>query len=149
MRTILSVFITAAILAGGGTARALCIDASTANLRLGPGTNYKAGWTVYKYFPLRKIGVSVSRDWYAVKDIDGDLFWVHKSLVTTSYKCGVVTAAKANVRRGPGTRYGKLFPEPVGRYYSFRVLGRKGMWIKIRDEDNFTGWIRRDYCRTE
>jgi SH3-like domain-containing protein len=85
--------------------------------------------------------------WYAVEDIDGDIFWIHRSLITEQYRCGAVSSAKVNVRTGPGVHFGKVFLEPAEKFYSFRVLQRKGAWIKVRDMDNNTGWVRRDYCR--
>lgn len=133
----------------GSVAFTLCVEAPTANLRVGPGTHYTVGWKVHRYFPLKKVGASLSGEWYAVEDIDGDVFWIHKSLVTGRYRCAAVTSAKVNVRTGPGTRYGKLFSEPAEKYYSFRVVKRKGAWIKGTDMDNNTGWLPRDYCRIE
>jgi SH3-like domain-containing protein len=118
-----------------------------ANLRVGPGTGYEVGWTVYKYFPFKKVGTSLSGKWYAVEDTDGDVLWIHQSLVTSRYRCAAVVSDKANVRTGPGTRYGKLFSEPVIRYYSFRVLKETGAWVKVRDVDNNTGWLHRNSCR--
>ncbi|MGQ9571025.1 MAG: SH3 domain-containing protein [Thermodesulfovibrionales bacterium] len=32
-----------------------------------------------------------------------------------------------------------------GKYYSFRVLKRKGMWVKVRDEQGNIGWIHRNH----
>lgn len=128
---------------------ALCVKASMANLRVGPGTGYEVGWTVNKYFPFQKVGVSLSGQWYAVKDIDGDVFWIQKSLVTHRYHCGAVSTEKVNIRRGPGTRYGKLFSEPAQKYYSFKILKQKGAWVKIIDMDNNIGWVKKGYCRIQ
>lgn len=84
------------------SASALCVRVSKANLRKGPGKKYEAAWQVYMYMPLERIGRSTNKYWYAVRDADGDTFWVHKGLVTDSYRCAVVNVEKANVRKGPG-----------------------------------------------
>jgi SH3-like domain-containing protein len=122
----------------------LCIKASTANVRKGPGTRYETGWTVYKYMPFKKVGTSLSGDWYAVEDIDNEVFWVHKSLVTGKMRCAAATT-DVSIRTGPGTHYKKLLPEPVEKYYCFRILSQKGQWVHVRDEANNIGWIHRDY----
>ncbi len=132
---------------GCGEADALCVKAEKANMRVGPGTDYPKGWMVQKYFPLKKVGVSLSGDWYAVEDIDGDVFWIHKSLVADGYRCAAVKSGRANVRTGPGTGYRKQFSEPAEKYDSFKVLGRKGSWIKVKDANNNSGWIHQDCAR--
>jgi SH3-like domain-containing protein len=124
---------------------ALCVSMQKANLRDGPGTNYEIAWEVYKYMPFLKVGTSLSGKWYAVGDVDGDVKWIHKRLVTSRYRCAVVKTQEVNVRTGPGTNYSKSFISPAKKYYSFRVLKRKGMWVKVRDELNNTGWIHRNY----
>jgi SH3-like domain-containing protein len=144
-RFVLVAFVVSSIAIG--SANALCVKVPKANLRVGPGKKYEIGWTVPRYFPFRKVGTSLKGDWYAVEDTDGDVLWIHRSLVTSGYRCGAVVSDKANVRTGPGTRYGKLFSEPVERYYSFRVLKSAGSWVKVRDMDNNTGWIHKNCCR--
>lgn len=124
---------------------ALCVSTQKANLRAGPGTNYRIVWEVYKYMPFKKIGVSLSGDWYGVKDVDGDVNWIHKSLLTSRYRCAVVKTEEVNVRTGPGTGYSKCFFSPAKRYYSYKVLKRKGMWVRVKDEQGNIGWIHRNY----
>ena len=127
-----------------GEVHGLCVKTPEANLRVGPGSNYAVGWTVSKYFPLKKLGTSLSGEWYAVEDIDGDVFWVHRRLVENRRGCAAVKSARVNVRQGPGTHYGKRFH--AEKYHSFRVLKRNGTWIKVQDRDHHTGWVHRDYC---
>jgi SH3-like domain-containing protein len=124
---------------------ALCVSAQKTNLRDGPGTNYEITWEVYKYMPFSKVGISLSGEWYAVKDVDGDVNWIHKRLVTSRYRCAVVKTQEVNVRKGPGTNYSKVFFSPAKKYYSFRVLKRKGMWVRVKDEQGNIGWIHRNY----
>lgn len=127
------------------SALALCVRVSKANVRTGPGTNYNVAWQVYMYMPFAKTGLSNDKEWYAVKDVDGDIFWIHKNLVTESYKCAVVKSNKVNVRRGPGTGYGTVKDSPAQKYFSYRVLSTQGNWVRLRDEWGGIGWVRRDF----
>ncbi len=126
-------------------ASALCVKVSTANLRSGPGTGYDQMWQVYKYMPLKKVGTSVSGEWFAVEDVDGDVTWIHTSLVTRKYKCATVKSRIVNVRTGPGTKYRKEFSEPAQQYESFKVLQIKKPWVKIQDRWGNVGWIHKNY----
>jgi len=58
--------------------------------------------------PLVKVGLSLDRNWYAVKDVDGDVNWVHRSLVSDQDKMRNCQSKKVNVRGGPSTKYSKL-----------------------------------------
>lgn len=129
------------ILSVSHISNALCVRVSKANLRTGPGRNYEVVWEIFKYMPLVKVGVSMSGKWYAVKDVDGDVTWIYKGLVTSGYHCAVVKSETVNVRTGPGTRYRKSPISPAKKYYSFMVVKRKGNWIKVKDEWGGRGWI--------
>jgi SH3-like domain-containing protein len=120
---------------------ALCVKATEANLRSGPGTNYDKTWEVYRYMPLKEVGRKGG--WYKVQDLEGDTHWIFGRLVTKKYKCAVVKANEANVRSGPGTKYKKLIFSPVFRYYTFKVEKISGSWVKVRDDYDDTGWIFR------
>ena len=128
----------------GTFAAAMCVKTAKANIRSGPGVQYETIWEVYKYMPFEKVGVSVSGNWYAVKDVDGDVGWIHKTLVTNAFRCAVVKAARVNVRKGPGTRYQKTRSGFAQQYYSFRVMKRNGSWVKVKDESGAVGWIYKD-----
>jgi SH3-like domain-containing protein len=56
-------------------------------------------------------------------------------------RCAVVKSNVVNVRVGPGTGYAKAPFSPVEKYYSFKVTGAKGGWIKIQDDVFNTGWV--------
>jgi len=128
-----------------GHANALCVNAQKANLRSGPNTNYDVVWEIFKYMPLVKVGTSLSGTWYAVRDLDGDVNWIHKNLLTGRYRCAVVNSDEVNVRTGPGTNYSESPASPAKKYYSFRVLKKKGSWINVRDEWGNAGWIHSNY----
>lgn len=108
-----------------GYANALCVSAQKANLRSGPGTNYGIAWEIYKYMPVAKVGVSLSGEWHSVSDVDGDVSWIYKSMVTEKCKCAVVDKNEVNIKTG-GTDYSKSPISPSKKYYFFRVLKKKG-----------------------
>jgi SH3-like domain-containing protein len=95
--------------------------------------------------PFLKVGVSLSGEWYAVRDVDGDVNWMHKRLLTNKYKCAVVKTDDVNIRTNPGTNYPKSSLSPAKKYYSFKVLKRKGMWVRVEDNWGGIGWIKRNY----
>ena len=122
-------------------AEALCISNNKANLRQGPGTHYEKLWQVFKYMPFREMKKKGS--WYRVKDLDGDIYWVHRKLITKKYKCAVIKNNKTNLRKGPGTKYDLLSWSPVDKYFSMRVLQIKGKWVRIEDGVGDKGWVSR------
>ncbi len=120
---------------------ALCVNVPDANLRNGPGTKFKKTWEVFKYMPFKKI--SSKGNWYKVKDVDGDTHWIYKKLVSDTLKCAVVKVEKANVRSGPGTKYGKSSLSPALKYDSFKVVKTKSSWVNLVDEFGDKGWVFR------
>ncbi len=142
MRTFTVAVVISSILAFSGTARALCVSNPEANLRSGPGTKYEKTWEVFKYMPFKKLAKKGA--WYRVKDVDGDIHWIYGKLVSDKIKCAVVKRPKANVRTGPGTNHAQTSFSPVLRYYSFKVLKTKGVWVNVQDQDGDKGWIHRD-----
>lgn len=122
-------------------AEAICVKVNKANLRKGPGLNYEKLWQVFRYMPFKKIGTKGA--WLRVKDVDGDIFWVHQKLVTRSYKCMVVKKEKVNFRQGPGTKYPKTPWSPVEKFYSAKVVKIKGKWVKVVDSMGDVAWVYR------
>jgi SH3-like domain-containing protein len=138
-------FLSFMLIAAPMSSHALCVKGTVVNVRNGPGTEYKSVWQVFRYMPMKKVGVSVSGDWYAVRDVDGDVSWVHKTLVTGEYHCAIVKSEIANVRTGPGTHYPEKYSEPMQKYDSFRILKTKGAWVKVKDDMNNIGWVHKRY----
>jgi SH3-like domain-containing protein len=143
MRFVTAVTISIFILLAPYISYSLCVSAERANFRSGPGTEYEKLWQGSRHTTLKKVGASVSGEWYAVSDVDDDVMWVHKSLVNNDYSCATVRKERINVRTGPGTRYGKKFPEPATKYDSFLVLKISGAWVKVKDANANVGWIHR------
>lgn len=122
-------------------ADALCVKDERANLRGGPGLKHEKLWQVYKYMPFKELGKK--GDWYRVKDLDGDKYWIFGKLVTSDYHCAVVKKDQTNLRAGPGTKFAKVPWSPVKKYFSMKVLKIKDNWVKIEDGVGDTAWIYR------
>lgn len=120
---------------------ALCVSNKKANLRQGPGTHFEKLWQVFKYMPFKEL--KKKGDWFRVKDLDGDIYWIHRKLVTKKYQCAVIKNNKTNLRKGPGTKYDLLAWSPVDKYFSMKVLQIKGKWVRIEDGVGDKGWVSR------
>ncbi len=121
------------------TADALCVKTKKANLRKGPGTQYEKLWQVFQYMPFKQLKKQGS--WYRVQDVDGDVYWLHKKLVSTDFKCAAVKKNKANLRSGPGTKHPTVPWSPVDKYFSMKVLKMKGQWVYVQDSVGDKAWI--------
>ena len=122
-------------------AHAICIKSSKANLRMGPGTNYKILFKVFKYMPLKKL--KRKGDWYRVQDVDGDIYWVHRKLITSDFKCAVIKKDETNLRTGPGTKFEQPVWSPVKKYFSVKVVKQNQNWVKVLDETGDQAWVYR------
>lgn len=117
-------------------AERMAVKASIANMRSGPGTKYKQLWQVEKYHPV--IVIEKKGNWYKIRDFEKDMAWIHKSLLS-DIPCVITIRDKCNVRSKAGKDGRILFT--VERGVPFKVLDKKGNWIKIKHADNDVGWI--------
>lgn len=119
-------------------AQRMAVKVSLANVRGGRSTKASILFRVPKYYPfkiLRKAG-----NWYRVEDFENDRGWVYASLLGKIW--AVVTKVKTgNIRSGPGLKYRIVFTAEKG--VPFRVLKKKGSWLKIKHVDGDSGWIHR------
>jgi SH3-like domain-containing protein len=134
--TILFLFINGLNAAYAGERLAVAVP--KANIRSGPGTHHEIVWQVYKYYPVKTIKKSGS--WYWFVDFEGDRGWIHESLVR---RIPTVITIKGicNIRSGPGTKYKIVLEAEKG--VSFKVLKRKGSWIRVQHADGDKGWIHK------
>ncbi len=117
-------------------AERMAVKASIANLRDGAGTKNKVLWQVEKYHPF--LVLSKKKDWYEVKDFEGDTAWIHKSLLG-KISAVITTKTKVNVRSKPDKKSKVVLR--VERGVPFKVLKRQGNWIRIEHADGEVGWI--------
>ncbi|UCG78891.1 MAG: SH3 domain-containing protein [Nitrospirota bacterium] len=120
---------------------ALCIKKSGVNLRKGPGKNHKMIDEAFKYTPLKQVGKK--GEWVHVQDFEKKTYWVHQNLVTKNFDCAVVKVEEANIRTGPGTNHEEIELSPTIKHETFKVIERKGSWVKVEDEFGGKGWIFR------
>ena len=114
----------------------LSVLKKVANIRSGPGTQYKVLWKVEKYYPI--IILKKKKNWYNFKDFESDKGWIHKSLL--SKISSVITIKnKSNVRSGPGKEYPVVFTVENG--VPFKKFAQKDNWIKVQHVDGDIGWI--------
>lgn len=81
--------------------------------------------------------------WIQVRDVDGDMHWLHTKLTTSNFKCAVVKAKQANLRTKPTTRAAKVPWGPAKKYYTYKILETKGDWLHVLDAANSKAWIHR------
>ena len=114
----------------------LSVKAGIANMRSGPGTKYEVLWQVEKFHPFML--VEKKGNWMRVKDFEGDSAWLHKSLVAKTSTV-ITTRGDCNVRNKPSTKGQIVFTVEKG--VPFKVVKRKGNWIRIEHADGEVGWI--------
>lgn len=124
---------------GTASAKRLSVAVHRANVRSGPGTDHQILWSVGQYYPVDTI--KRSGNWYKIRDFEGDIGWIHRSLLNNT-SAVIVKRAIVNVRKGPGTNFRVVFRAEKG--VSFRLLKRKRNWLKVRHEDGEVGWIHRN-----
>jgi SH3-like domain-containing protein len=123
----------------GGSAFAsqrMAVKADIANIRAKPDTQSDTLWQVEKYYPL--LILDKKDAWYRFKDFEGDVGWIHNSLVDNTPTV-IVKVDRANIRADAGTQYDLVFDAERGT--PFKVLEKKGRWIKVQHADGDTGWI--------
>lgn len=114
----------------------LSVISGIANMRSGPGTEDTVLWQVEQYHPV--IVIEKKGNWYRVKDYENDMAWLHNSLLG-KVDSVITVKDKSNVRSKPDTKSSILFT--VDKGVPFKVLEKKGSWIKIQHADGDVGWI--------
>jgi SH3-like domain-containing protein len=114
----------------------MAVKADTANIRAKPDIGSDTLWQVEKYYPL--LILEKKNVWYRFKDFEGDVGWIHHSLVDDTPTV-IVKVDRANIRADAGTQYDLVFDTERGT--PFKVLEKKGRWIKVQHADGDTGWI--------
>ena len=117
-------------------AQNLCVTASRANLRVGPGKDFRISWEVNRHMPL--IQMERQGEWIKVRDVDGEFHWISEEMVSAAEECVTVSAPRANIRMKPDAGAKRWFT--VEKYTSFRKTGRQGRWVKIEHEQEVM-WV--------
>lgn len=115
----------------------LSVSVNSAIVRTGPGSNYDVAWeNLDKNYPLDLL--DKKDGWYYVRDYENDVGWIYQSNVAR-WESVITKKDHCNVRSGPGTDNSIVFV--VNNGVPFKVLKRKGSWLKIQHADGDSGWI--------
>ncbi|MDH5543444.1 MAG: SH3 domain-containing protein [Nitrospinota bacterium] len=122
-------------------AETVMVNHPEAKIRNGPATSYIVLWKPRLYTPLEvlaKFTDEVKQLWYIVRDVEGDVGWIHYS--TVEKKVGaIVTANTTNVMKEPSGNSQVLFQAP--KNYTFKVVQSNSKWYKVEDPDGDKGWV--------
>jgi uncharacterized protein YgiM (DUF1202 family) len=114
------------------------VKASTLNMRSGPGTHTEVLWELNRGYPLQIL--KRQAQWLQVKDFEGDIGWVARSL-TGNVPHHVVKRPTANVRSGPGIQHRIIGKAEYGEL--MRTLEKRGRWVRVHREGKRSGWVAR------
>jgi SH3-like domain-containing protein len=133
-----SIIAACLLLTGALAARAetIYVDEAKARVRSGPGTEYSVLWEAPRYSPLELL--AKYKDWYAVRDFQKDVGWIHQGAAAKG-KAAVVTQAKVSVHKSPDHKSPVAYT--VEKHYLFKVLEDRGSWLRVKDADGEEGWI--------
>ncbi len=120
---------------------ALCVNASLANLRSGPGSNYPISWVVGRYTPL--VLQKSQGSWYKVRDQDGEIHWVHRRLVTRRFRCLSIKTRSANLRIKPGSQFPLDKYRAAEKYETFQRLDKEGRWYLVKNNYGKKFWVHK------
>ena len=120
-------------------AAALCVSTYEANLREGPGPNFKITWTVSKYTPL--IALNSKRGWIEVEDQDGAKHWVFSKNVTDRYNCLSIKTNTARLREQPSNNSPLADIRQVDKFTPFKRLDRIEEWYQVEAPWGREYWI--------
>jgi len=137
--TLIILFCTIFFAASWASAKMVCANRNTVNLRSGPGTKYAIKWEYGRGFPMRVIGRK--GDWYKVKDFENDVGWVYRNVVASKSHM-IVKRKVVNVRNKPSSKAKLIGKADYG--VVFKTIKQKKGWAKVKHENGLTGWVRRD-----
>lgn len=126
------------LFAQSAMAERLAVKSQVGNVRSGPGQNYEVMWNVEQNHPLEII--EKKGGWRHFRDFEGDQGWIHQDIVG-KIDAVITVQNKCNIRSGPGTGFDVVFSVEKG--IPFKVLNRKGDWLRVEHADGDKGWIHR------
>lgn len=119
-------------------ARYVSVKGAIVNVRAQPTTQAAVQWQLDRGYPLRVL--QKKGQWLQVADYEATLGWVFAPLTnTTPHR--IVTAPKARLRAGPGTKHRTLTTLQQGEI--LRTLTTRNGWVLVRLADGAQGWMAR------
>lgn len=114
------------------------IKSNEANIRSGPSVRYPIEWLYKRQNWPVKVTATFER-WRKISDSQGEIGWIHESLLSNSRYGLVKTQGVQEVYRLPLTTSAKVFIVENGVVVYIKSC--KDDWCKIRT-DGHEGWIR-------
>jgi SH3-like domain-containing protein len=114
----------------------IMVNNKEAKIRNGPGTNYTILWKPRLYTPLEVL--AKWQDWYAVRDVEKDVGWVHNSAVSKD-PSAIVTEKIIDVHESDDGKSRVVYQAP--KNYTFKIVETKEGWASVVDTDGEKGWI--------
>ncbi len=121
----------------GAAASVAVVDASSLNVRSGPGPQHGISDRVIKGDQLPVL--EQRGDWYKVRLASGSAGWVAGWLVNIKEEQVVIKTGVLNVRGGPGTGNAKVGTVHSGN--KLQVLDSSGDWYKVKLPSGSSGWV--------
>ena len=135
----LGTFLLAAGAVSALAAERLSVKKGTVNVRSGPGTEYEILWEAEANYPVEVL--ATEGKWVRFRDYEDYQGWLYRPLLDKTDTVVVKRSGKSNVRSGPGTKNPVVFVVQKG--VPFRVLERRGNWLRVRHADGDKGWIHK------
>jgi uncharacterized protein (TIGR02594 family) len=131
------------------------VEASTLNVRQGPGTNYAALGSLKKGELVDGLAVSADNQWAQIRKPSGGLTgWSSLKYLTrvsappepdpTDIQM-IVTVDTLNLRTGPGEGYPVSGQVHRGELVVYLSASPDWKWVNIKTRDNATGWASSRY----
>ena len=130
------------------------VDATSLNLRQGPGTHFAVIDSLKKGELVDGIGASPDGQWAQVRKSTGVTGWASLKYMTKVAEpppvsdgsvLMIVKADTLNVRSGPGTGYAIIDKVHRGDRLVFIGAAPNWAWMNIKTPDNKTGWCSAKY----
>ncbi len=130
------------------------VDATSLNLRQGPGTNYAAIGSLKKSEMVDGLAVSPDGGWAQVRKSTGVTGWASLKYMTfipapppasSTDVVMLVTVDTLNVRSGPGTGYSIVGKVNQGNRLVFLSATPDWKWVNVKTPVDKTGWCSAKY----
>ncbi len=125
--------------AGLALPRFVSLRSDEVNLRTGPGTTYPVEW-VYVRRGLPVEIIAEFDNWRKVRDIEGTVGWIHKSLLSGK-RMAVILGEEETLHQSPDATARVVLK--AARGVLGEIIACKGAWCRLEITE-IKGWIRRD-----
>lgn len=136
MRIVSYAFAFMVFLASAASAESVMVNNKESKIRSGPATSYTVLWRPRMFTPFEVLAKYDT--WYAVRDVEGDVGWIHDSGIGKE-SAAIVTAEIISVYESADANSRVLYQAP--KNYTFKITESKEGWHKVLDPDNEAGWI--------